>query len=161
MIWDEEVIVAQSTSKGLGGAIALIRLTGNDARAIVTKVSKLPSKSIKEVSSHTVHYGFITDFDHNIIDQVMFIVMDGPKTFTGQNTIEITCHNNPFLVEKIIELLILAGARLAEPGEFTKRAYLNKKIDLIQAESINELIGANTQSAIKQSLAQLDGSFSS
>ncbi len=94
------------------------------------------------------------------IDNVLFLLMRAPKTFTGQDTVEITCHNNQFIIEEIIALAIGAGARLAQEGEFTKRAVLSGKIDLIQAEAINELIHAQTQLALKQSLAQLDGSFS-
>jgi tRNA modification GTPase len=102
----------------------------------------------------------VLDSAGNHIDQVLFLLMRGPKTFTGQDTVEITCHNNPFIIEAIIQAALSHGARLANSGEFTKRAVLNNKIDLIQAEAINELIHANTQSALKKSLAQLEGSFS-
>lgn len=157
---DDEVIVAQSSPKG-SGAIALIRLSGFGVRDLVASISKLPSnKSMQQLATHTVHYGSVLDSSQNIIDSVMFIVMDAPRTFTGQDTIEITCHNNPFLIERIIDASICAGARLAQAGEFSKRAFLNKKIDLLQAEAINELINANTQVAIRQSLSQLEGSFS-
>lgn len=156
---DDQTIIAQCTPRG-SGALALLRISGIDALNITAKISKLASKkSILEVASHTVHFGSIID-QQETIDQVMFIVMHGPKTFTGQNVVEITCHNNPFLVEAIIHQALAHGARLAQEGEFTKRAFLNKKIDLIQAESINELIHASTQMALKQSLAQLEGSFS-
>lgn len=94
------------------------------------------------------------------IDNVLFLLMRAPKTFTGQDTVEITCHNNQFIVEEIISLAINAGARLAQEGEFSKRAVMNGKIDVVQAEAINELIHAQTQMALKQSLAQLEGSFS-
>ena len=86
--------------------------------------------------------------------------MDAPRTFTGQDVIEITCHNNPFIIDAIIDQALKHGARLAQEGEFTKRAFLNEKIDLLQAEAIDELIGAQTQQALKGSLAQLQGSFS-
>ena len=87
--------------------------------------------------------------------------MHAPRTFTGQNTVEITCHNNPFIISDIIKAAIAAGARIAENGEFTRRAVINNKIDLIQAEAINELIHANTTVALKHSMAQLEGSLSS
>lgn len=161
---DQETIIAQCTPSG-SGAIALIRLTGPDSLAIATSISKLPgNKKLNTVESHTVHYGYIIDksnisLEEKTIDHVMFIVMRSPKTFTGDDTVEITCHNNPFIVDAIIGEAIKQGARIAQQGEFTKRAFLNKKIDLIQAEAINELIHANTQLALKKSLQQLEGSF--
>lgn len=158
---DEETIIALCTPQGKG-AIALLRLSGLDVRKIVEAISKFPQgKTISQLSNGSISYGWIIDENNNHIDQVMFIVMDGPKTFTGQNTIEITCHNNQFLIEQIICLAIKQGARLAQQGEFTRRAVLNGKIDLIQAEAINDLIHANTQIALKASLAQVEGSFSS
>jgi tRNA modification GTPase len=128
---------------------------------LATKMSRLPSgASLNALPSHTIHFGYVVDTAGNHIDQVMFALMRGPKTFTGQDTVEITAHNNPFIVQEIIEQAIMHGARLAQEGEFTKRAVLNNKIDLIQAEAINELIHANTHMALKKSLAQLEGSFS-
>lgn len=157
---DEETIIALCTPKG-SGAIALLRLSGVNAREITSSIARLPSgKSLSSVLTHTIHYGSIVNKDV-IIDQVLFLVMDSPRTFTGQNTVEITCHNNAFIIDAIIALAIEHGARLAHEGEFTKRAFLSGKIDLVQAEAINELIHANTQIALKQSLAQLEGSFSS
>ncbi len=157
---DEECIIAQCTPQGKG-ALALLRLSGSSVRALVDGIARLASKKkITEVSSHTIHYGSIVDDQGATLDQVMIIVMDGPRTFTGQDVIEITCHNNPFLIEAIIGQAIKRGARLAQEGEFTRRAFSSGKIDLIQAESINELIAAQTQHALKKSLAQLEGSFS-
>ncbi len=157
---DEEVVIAQCTPNG-SGAIALLRLSGINTRQIVSKISYLPSKKqITDINTKTVNFGYIIDDNKNKIDQVMFIVMDGPATFTGQDIIEITCHNNKFIIQKIISLAIKHGARYAENGEFARRAVLNKKIDLIQAEAINELIHANTQLALKQALSQIQGSFS-
>src|SRR5579885_429691 len=158
---DEQTIIAQCTPKGTG-ALALLRISGTDAVGIADKISKLASgKPLYDQPTHTVHYGFVLDDQRKPIDQVMFIVMRAPRTFTGQHTVEITCHNNPFIIEAIIVQAIIAGARLAQEGEFTKRAVQNNKIDLLQAEAINELINANTQQALKQSLSQLEGSFSS
>ncbi|MFC1845634.1 tRNA uridine-5-carboxymethylaminomethyl(34) synthesis GTPase MnmE [Candidatus Dependentiae bacterium] len=156
----EETIIAQCTPQG-SGAIALLRLSGHDAVAIATNISKLASgKKLSELPSHTIHYGFVVDDEENHVDQVMFLLMHGPKTFTGENVVEITAHNNPFIISNIIDCAIRAGARLAERGEFTKRAFLNNKIDLVQAEAINELIHAQTQMALKASLSQLEGSLS-
>jgi len=157
---DDQTIIAQCTPTG-SGAIALLRISGEHAIAITTALSKLPShKKLIDLPTHTIHYGWVVDAAGNHIDQVLFLLMRAPRTFTGQDTVEITCHNNPFIVESIIQVALSHGARLANSGEFTKRAVLNNKIDLIQAEAINELIHANTQSALKKSLAQLEGSFS-
>lgn len=117
-------------------------------------------KKLTEVTSHTVHYGAVQDSHGAVIDRVMVILMRGPKTFTGQDTIEITCHNNQFLIERIIDRAIACGARLADGGEFSRRSVLNNKMDLVQAEAVNELIHAAHQMSLKQSLSQLEGSFS-
>lgn len=157
---DEQAIIAQCTPRG-SGAIALLRLSGLNAISIAQKISKLPSgKIFQELPTHTIHYGYIVDPNGNHIDHVLFFLMRAPQTFTGQDTVEISCHNNQFIIEEIISLIIRAGARMAQQGEFTKRAVLNDKIDLVQAEAINELINAQTQVALKKSLEQLKGSFS-
>lgn len=157
---DEQTIVAQCSPKGTG-AIALLRLSGSNAIEIADKIAKLPDKkTLADQATHTIHYGTVVDTQTTPIDKVLFLLMRGPQTFTGQDTVEITCHNNPFIIEAIIQSSIQVGARLAQEGEFTKRAVLNNKIDLLQAEAINELIHANSQQALKQSLAQLQGSFS-
>lgn len=159
--YDQETIIALCTPQGRG-AIALLRLSGTDAVEICSKFSKLAANvALTHLPTHTIHYGWIIDANNQPIDQVMFLLMRAPKTFTGQNTVEITCHNNPFIIEHIIQQAISHGARLAQKGEFAKRAVLNDKIDLLQAEAINELIHANTQMALKKSLAQVEGSFSS
>lgn len=157
---DDETIIAQCTPQG-SGAIALLRISGSTALDVATKISHLASKTpLNQVPTHTIHYGWVIDGTGAHIDQVMFMVMHAPRTFTGQNTVEITCHNNPFIIQAIIKQALAHGARLAKEGEFTKRAVLSGKIDIIQAEAINELIHANTQMALKKSLAQLEGSFS-
>lgn len=158
---DEQTIIAQCTPRG-SGAIALLRISGATAVLIAHAITKLASgKKLIDLPSHTIHYGTITDADGKAVDSVLCLLMRAPRTFTGQDTIEITCHNNQFIIEDIIALAISKGARLAQEGEFTKRAVINGKIDLVQAEAINELIHAQTQMALKQSLAQLSGSFSS
>jgi len=118
------------------------------------------SKPIHKTAPKQIIYSEWAQEQSEKIDNVLFLVMHGPKTFTGEDTVEITCHNNPFIIEKIIELAIAAGARHAHNGEFTRRAVLNNKIDMVQAESINELIHANTQVSLKQAMAQVNGSFS-
>ncbi|HSC25590.1 MAG TPA: tRNA uridine-5-carboxymethylaminomethyl(34) synthesis GTPase MnmE [Candidatus Babeliales bacterium] len=154
-----DTIIAQCTPHG-SGAIALLRLSGHTVFAIVDLISKLPgNKKISSQATHTIHYGWIIDEEGVHIDQVLFLLMRAPHTFTGDDTIEITCHNNPFIIQNIIRIAINAGARTAQEGEFSRRAVLNNKIDIIQAEAINELIHANTQLTLKQSLSQLKGSF--
>lgn len=156
----QEAIIAQCTPKG-SGAIALLRVSGPDALTIASRMSVLSSKAtIDTVQSHTINVGWVVDEQGEHIDHVMFMVMHAPKTFTGEHVVEITCHNNPFIIESIVQTAIRCGARMAQEGEFTRQAYLNKKIDLLQAEAINELIHANTQQALKKSLAQLGGSLS-
>ena len=157
---DEQTIVAQCSPKGVG-AIGLIRISGINAVRIADEISQFSgTKKLSDQSSHTIHYGKIVDSQGSAIDAVLFLLMRAPKTFTGQDTVEITCHNNPFILEAIIACAIKAGARLADAGEFTKRAVINKKIDLIQAEAIKDLIHANSQEGLKRSLAQLEGTLS-
>ena len=155
-----DTIVAQCTPSGTG-ALALIRLSGSKALFFASKAAKLSSKKmLSDIPTHTINHGWIIDFHNNIIDEVLFFVMHGPKTFTGEDTIEITCHNNPFIIENIINQLITCGARLAQPGEFSRQAVENGKLDILQAEAIKELIHAQSQESLKLSLSQIHGSFS-
>ena len=158
---DDQSIIAQCTAHGKG-ALAIIRVSGLDAVQIASYISKLASgKKLDELPTHTIHYGEVVDRNGLSIDHVLFLLMRAPRSFTGQDTVEITCHNNPFIIESIIEQAIIFGARLAVEGEFTKRAFLNNKIDLLQAEAINEVSSAQTQSGIKLALSQIKGSLSS
>jgi tRNA modification GTPase len=110
---DQETIIALCTPSGCG-ALALLRISGTDALAVATAISSLArGKQLCDVPTHTVHYGTVHDADKNVIDKVMFIVMRAPRTFTGQDTVEITCHNNPFIIEAIIQEALTAGARSA------------------------------------------------
>ncbi len=155
-----DTIVAHCTPSG-PGAIALIRISGADALSITATCAKLSSKKqLDFVATHTIHHGWVTSKDGTHLDEVMFLVMHGPRTFTGQNVVEITTHNNPFIIESIIQRVIECGARPAQRGEFTRQAVESGKLDLVQAEAINELIHANSQQLLKQSLQQLEGSFS-
>lgn len=158
---DEEIIIAQCTPQGIG-AIALLRICGFNAAYFATTLAKLSlGRVLHEQQTHTIHFGWVVDDQGAHLDQVMFLLMKGPKTFSGQDTVEITCHNNPLLIEQIINRALQLGARKAEPGEFAKRAVLNGKIDLLQAEAIHDLITAPTQQAIKISLEQVQGTLSS
>jgi tRNA modification GTPase len=159
-VHDEQTIIALCTPQG-SGALALIRLTGTGAVAIADAMAKLSSdKKLIDLPTHTIHYGAVVDQNNNSIDHVLFLLMHAPRTFTGQDTVEITCHNNPFIIESIIERAITCGARSAQPGEFSRRAVLEGKLDLVQAEAINELISAQTQASTKLALSQISGSLS-
>lgn len=157
----EQVIVAQCTPRG-AGAIALIRLSGNDAIVIADSLAQLPAgKKLLDQKTHTIHFGYVVNAQGTHIDQVLFLLMKAPHTFTGQNVVEITCHNNQFLIEEIIDRALECGARLAANGEFAQRAVELGKMDLVQAEAMNDLIHAQTEESLKYSLSQLEGTFSS
>ncbi len=137
-----DTICAISTSSGIG-AISIVRITGPEAIDIVDKVF---SGTLKDKETHTIHYGHIID-NGNVIDECLVMLMRGPKTYTTEDTVEINCHGGISTTGKILEILINNGARLAEPGEFTKRAFLNGRINLLEAESVNDLIVAKTNAA--------------
>lgn len=151
----EDTIVAISTSTGVG-AISIIRLSGNDA---LTIASKAFTKDLTKVDSHTIHYGFIKDKNEKI-DEVLVSVMKAPKTFTREDIVEINCHGGIATTNKVLEVLLENGARLAEPGEFTKRAFLNGRIDLLEAEATMDLISSKAESARKISMNTLTGETS-
>src|SRR5690554_6934116 len=140
-----DTIAAISTAFGKG-ALSIVRMSGNEAIEIANKLFK--GKNLNKVKSHTVHYGHIVD-EGEIIDEVLLTVFRAPKTFTREDVVEISCHGGIFVTNKILELLLLNGARLAEPGEFTKRAYMNGRIDLTQAEAVSDIIDARTKSSLK------------
>lgn len=153
-----DTITAISTPLG-EGAISIIRLSGTEALDIISKVFK--GKNLKKVSSHTINYGHIFDPKRNeLIDEVMVSIMLAPKTFTRETIVEINSHGGIAVTNDILQLLIRQGARLAEPGEFTKRAFLNGRIDLTQAEAVMDIIRAKTDKAMNNAVKQLDGSLS-
>ena len=152
----EDTNAAISTALGVG-AISIIRVSGNDAINIVNKIF---DKDISNIPSHTIHYGHIVD-NNEIIDEVLISVMLAPKTFTAENIVEINCHGGISTTNKVLELVLTNGARLAESGEFTKRAFLNGRIDLTQAEGIMNLIEAKSEKSREMSIKQLTGSVSS
>ena len=151
----EDTMVAISTSVG-EGAISIIRLSGHDALNIASKVF---TKDLTKVDSHTIHYGFITS-NNEKIDEVLVSVMKAPKTFTREDIVEINCHGGIAITNKVLEVLLENGARLAEPGEFTKRAFLNGRIDLLEAEATMDLISSKAESARKISINTLTGETS-
>lgn len=152
----KDTITAISTSLGVG-AISIIRISGNDAINIANSIFK--GKDLSKVESHTINYGHIIDSEE-VIDEVLVSIMKAPKTFTCEDIVEINCHGGIATTNKILELILLKGARLAEPGEFTKRAFLNGRIDLVEAESVMDLIDAKTEQARKLSINQLNGKVS-
>ncbi len=155
-----DTIAAISTPMG-EGAIAIVRLSGEQAFNIADKVFRPVKGSVNDFASHTIHYGHIADPETNqIIEEVMVSVMKGPKTFTREDVIEINCHGGLVSVNKVLQLLLKHGARLAEPGEFTKRAFLNGRIDLSQAEGVMDLIRAKTDRAMSVALNQMEGRLS-
>ncbi len=151
----EDTIAAISTALGVG-AISIIRVSGSEAIKIVDKIF---DQDILNAPSHTIHYGHITSND-KIIDEVLVSVMLAPKTFTTENVVEINCHGGITTTNKVLELILNNGARLAEPGEFTKRAFLNGRIDLTQAEGVMNLIEAKSDKSREMSINQLTGSVS-
>lgn len=148
-----DTIAAISTTLGVG-AISIIRVSGNDGIKIVNKIFK--GKNLEKVETHTINYGHIVDKDE-IIDEVLVSVMKSPKTFTTEDVVEINCHGGISTTNKVLELLLNNGARLAEPGEFTKRAFLNGRIDLTQAESVMDLINSKNESKRKVAIKGLNG----
>lgn len=149
-----DTIAAISTAFGKG-ALSIVRMSGSEAIEIANKVFR--GKNLKKVKSHTVHYGHIINENKEIIDEVLVTVFKAPKTFTREDVVEISCHGGIFVTNKILELLLSNGARLAEPGEFTKRAFMNGRIDLTQAEAVSDLIEARTQSSLKMANMGLRG----
>ncbi len=152
----DDTIAAISTAQGVG-AISIIRVSGNDAISIVSKI--FSNKKFVDALSHTIHYGYIMDGDEKV-DEVLVSVMRAPKTFTKEDVVEINAHGGIMTTDKILELLLVNGCRLAEPGEFTKRAFLNGRIDLTEAEGVMDLINSKTDISRKIALNQVGGKVS-
>lgn len=154
-----DTIAAVATAMTASG-IGIIRMSGPDSRKIAGKVyrSKGGKKRIEEVSSHTINYGFICDGEETI-DEVLVMVMNGPRSYTGEDTVEIDCHGGVLAMKRVLETVVKYGARPAEPGEFTKRAFLNGRMDLSQAEAVIDVINAKNEYALKSSLGQLKGNI--
>jgi tRNA modification GTPase len=151
-----DTIVALATAQGIS-AIALIRLSGKDAFAIVQKI--FSARNIESLPSHTIHFGTVKDGDV-VIDEVLVSIFKEPNSFTKEDSAEISCHGSPVIVRQLLKVLLKHGARLAEPGEFTKRAFLNGRFDLAQAEAVADLINAETENARQAALNQMRGGFS-
>lgn len=152
----QDTIVALATAQGIS-AIAVIRLSGTDAIRVVDGVFK--GKNLESQPTHTIHFGTIQDGEKTI-DEVLVSLFKEPNSFTKENSVEISCHGSPLIVKEIVKVLLKGGARLAEPGEFTKRAFLNGRFDLAQAEAVADLINAETDNARQAALNQMRGGFS-
>mgnify|MGYP004627173665 FL=1 len=152
----EDTIVAISTASGVG-AISIIRLSGPNALEVASSIFK--GKDLKKVASHTINHGYIIDKNGSIIDEVLVSVMLAPKTYTTEDIVEINTHGGIASTNKVLELCLVNGARLAQPGEFTKRAFLNGRIDLTEAEAIEDVITSSTDKSLRLSINQLTGSL--
>jgi tRNA modification GTPase len=153
--WDD-TIVALATAPGLA-AIGVVRLSGKDALKIAAKL--FPSKNIEEAASHSIHVGLLVN-NQVAIDEVVISLFKAPRSYTGENIVEISCHGSPFIQQQVIAACIEKGARLAKPGEFTQRAFLNGKLDLAQAEAVADLIASNTAASQRTALNNVRGGFS-
>lgn len=151
-----DTIVALATAQGIS-AIAVIRLSGDDAISLASKIFR--GKKLEDQPTHTLHFGVIADGER-VIDEVLVSLFRGPNSFTRENAVEVSCHGSPVIVKEIIKLFLHHGARLAEPGEFTKRAFLNGRFDLAQAEAVADLINAETDNARQAAVNQMRGGFS-
>src|SRR6186713_984642 len=155
MGWDD-TIVALATPSGIG-AIGIIRLSGSKAIDIVNGL--FPSRDLSKQASHTIHVGIIKDKEV-ILDEVVISIYKNPRSYTGEDVVEISGHGSPFVLQQIINVCIQRGARLAKPGEFTQRAFLKGKLDLAQAEAVADLIASNTEASRKTALHNIRGGFS-
>lgn len=155
---NNSTIAAIATPMGTGG-IGIVRISGKDALNIAKKVF-MPAKNIIEYKSHTIHYGKIADNNGNVIDEALLSYMKGPHSYTGEDVVEINCHGSITSVKKVLELVLLSGATLAGKGEFTKRAFLNGKLDLTQAEAVIDIINSRSERALSVAVNQLEGKLS-
>jgi tRNA modification GTPase len=155
-MYQQDAICALATPSGVG-AIAVIRISGEKTFSIVNQLFR--GKDLTQVESHTVHFGTIRE-GNVIVDEVLAAVFKSPKSFTKEDTVEISCHGSDYIIRQIIKLLVKHGARLARPGEFTQRAFLNGQFDLVQAEAVADLIAADSAASHRTALNQLRGGFS-
>jgi len=154
-MYSKETIAAISTGMSNSG-IGIVRISGEEAFQVIDKIYK-GKEVLSKVQSHTIHYGYIVD-GKETIDEVLVSIMRAPRTFTGEDTVEINCHGGVYVVKRVLDTVLRNGARPAEPGEFTKRAFLNGKMDLSQAEAVIDVITAKNEYALKSSMSQLKGS---
>src|SRR5690625_72566 len=153
----DDTIIALATPPG-EGALGIIRLSGKESIPIADRF--FPSKNLTEVKSHTLHFGSFTNHQDEIVDEVVLSIFHNPRSYTGEDVIEISCHGSSYIIQQIIEICIGAGARLARPGEFTLRAFLNGKMDLSQAEAVADLIASESAASHQLAMQQMRGGFS-
>ena len=156
----DDTIAAPATIPGTG-AITVIRISGAEALAVAGKVVKCKSKSLESSDANSVRYGIVYGEDGSIVDEVLASVFKAPHSYTGEDSVEISCHASSFVASEILRLLCDAGARMAEPGEFTRRAFVNGKMDLAQAEAVADVISSSSSASLKVAMNQLRGGFSS
>ena len=159
-IKNEDTIYAPATVPGTG-AISVIRVSGHDAHAIADKVIRCRKGTISDAPGYTIKFGYIYDANGAILDEVLVSTFRAPHSYTGENSVEISCHASSYIVSSVMELLFAAGARAAEPGEFTQRAFLNGKMDLAQAEAVADVIASQNAAAHRIAFKQMKGGFSS
>lgn len=159
-IFTDGTICAPATIPGTG-AISIIRVSGEDSLAIADKVIDVKGESLSETEGYRLRYGTIFADDGNVLDNVIVSVFHAPHSYTGENSVEISCHASRFIVNAVLELLVNAGARIAAPGEFTRRAFVNGKMDLAQAEAVADVIASQSAAAHRVAMNQLKGGFSS
>lgn len=159
--YENETIAAIATALSDSG-IGIVRISGENAIYIIDNIfrSAAGRRILTKVQSHTIHYGYIVDSDENVIDEVMVAVMKAPRSYTTEDTVEINCHGGVLVMQKVLEAVLHAGARLAQPGEFTKRAFLNGRIDLSRAEAVIDVIHSQNEYALSSSVSQLKGQLS-
>ena len=159
--YENETIAAIATALSDSG-IGIVRISGENAIYIIDNIfrSAAGRRILTKVQSHTIHYGYIVDSDENVIDEVMVAVMKAPRSYTTEDTVEINCHGGVLVMKKVLEAVLHAGARLAQPGEFTKRAFLNGRIDLSRAEAVIDVIHSQNEYALSSSVSQLKGQLS-
>lgn len=159
--YKNETIAAIATALSDSG-IGIVRISGENAIYIIDNIfrSAAGRRILTKVQSHTIHYGYIVDSNENVIDEVMVAVMKAPRSYTTEDTVEINCHGGVLVMQKVLEAVLHAGARLAQPGEFTKRAFLNGRIDLSRAEAVIDVIHSQNEYALSSSVSQLKGQLS-
>lgn len=157
MLEDSSSTIAAIAASSITGGISILRISGKDAVICADKILRLKNKTLAECKSHTVNHGYVIDNNGNDLDEVIVLLMRAPNSYTREDVVEIQCHGGVFICQEILDLILAAGVRMAEPGEFTKRAFLNGRIDLSQAEAVMDLIESKSRYALESSMNQLNG----
>lgn len=155
MFYDDTIAAIATAS--LSGGVSIIRISGEDAVSVADHILELKNKTLTECKSHTLHYGFVVDEKLQRLDEVIVLLMRAPNSYTREDVVEIQCHGGTLICQEILDLILRQGVRMAEPGEFTKRAFLNGRIDLSQAEAVMDLIKSKSRYAMESSMSQLKG----